>query len=388
MIVIGVVVCALAACLCVLVYLARLVVMEPGRHHLCSYRVGQGGRTVIFKGELATQMPGEYGLWFGPPIEGGAHARIGKVVWASSDGQTVEREVIKVTGGDLAEHRKGLWTGHIFSGPDDLNVPFVNLELGEGDAPLPCWIFDSPVPGQTKHWMVHVHGIRTTRLTTLRNVALASSLGFASIVPSFRSDDDNRAGRRRASTLGRAEWPDVDLAIDYAREHGAANVILFGLSLGGMISLLLARRSRNVRLIRALVLIGPVTDFAETIIYGATQLRLPSWVGRLAMAPLRAPLLHRLVGLSERINFPELSVNGAPGEMAIPTLVIHSPIDDEVPHQQSLKLAASNPVCVTLDASLRSLHTCEWNVDPRRFESIVTAWLGAHQLSVADLDAQ
>jgi pimeloyl-ACP methyl ester carboxylesterase len=361
--------------LCAAGYLGRLVVREPGSHRLVSYRLGANGESVFFTDEPATVFPGEYGLWFGGGKEGGPHARIGAIVSVSDHGRTVEREVIEVTGGTLSRHGKGLWTGHVFPHPESLHIPYSQIYLDAAGQRLPCWIFGAESAPQPGPWVVHVHGIRTTRLTTLRNVQLASRLGLTSLVPSFRSDEENAGPRGASSTLGLLEWQDVDRAVSYAKAQGAQSVILFGLSLGGLISLLLCKYSTNRAIIQGAILVAPVTNFRATIRYAATQLRLPGAVGGLAVFALSSRLLHRFTGASGPIDFSLLRLNTQGEEMSVPTLIIHSPIDDEVPYEESAKLATNNPGTVSLDSSLRAFHTVEWNLDPDRYEAIVTEWL-------------
>ncbi|MDP9026948.1 MAG: alpha/beta hydrolase [Actinomycetota bacterium] len=358
------------------VYAARLVVREPGSHHLVAYKLGAGGHTIFFTDEPATRMPGEYGLWFGQGREGGPHARVGDILSVSADERTVERAVLAVHGGSLKRQGRGLWTGHVFATPDEIQVPFATVSLG-ADGHLPGWVFTPPsaIEQQSRPWVVHVHGIRTTRLTTLRNVKLVSRLGMVSVVPSFRTDQENVGAAGGSSTLGLAEWEDIDLALAYAEAHGAKSVILFGLSLGGMISLLLTRRSAHRHLIAGAILVAPVTNFRATLEYAAAQRRLPRWIGRLAANVLGSSLLYRFTGTPFPLDFAQLEVNTSDTEMNVPSLIIHSPIDDEVPFEESVQFARHHPETVTLNSELRAFHTVEWNLDPDRFEAVVVRWL-------------
>jgi len=366
-------------------YTARLVVAEPGRHRLFRYSLSTDGQRIYFTNEPATLAIGNYGLWFDQGKEGGGHALIGRVLSISADNAVVEREVLSVTGGRLEDHSRGLWTGHVFGRPSELGIPFKSIELTSAGRTLPCWLFTPAHLADSCNWVVHIHGIRTTRLTTLRNVGVASRAGFVSIVPSFRSDAENVRGYASGSGLGLSEWNDVEKAITYARDHGAKNVILFGLSLGGLIALLLATRSRNSDLVRGLILVGPVTNFPATIRYGAAQLGLPSWVGTVAMIPLKLSPWYRLAGTPAAIDFSSLQLNDSRELLAVPTLVVQSPNDDEVPYSETLRFANSNST-VTLSSSFKAFHTCEWNVDPAKFESTINNWLNDNRLTAKDLN--
>jgi hypothetical protein len=62
-------------------------------------------------------------------------------------------------------------------------------------------------------------------------------------------------------------------------------------------------------------------------------------------------------------------------ELRTPTLILHSVDDEYVPYGPSATLAEKNPDMVTFEPFSKALHTKEWNVDPERWERLVTAWL-------------
>ena len=192
-----------------------------------------------------TLAAGSYGLWFGERFE--HHALIGPVV--ASDEHRVIRRVLKTTrpdqhgairgAVDRSRHERA--RGHR-SGLGRRHGATPRRRLGAGLA-LPRQSPDAP-------WVIHVQGIRTSRLVTLRSVEVAKRAGLTSLVITYRGSGDGPPAS--ASTLGQREWSDLADAIAYARAHGAASVYVVAWSMGAGLALELASpRARGVRPPRA-----------------------------------------------------------------------------------------------------------------------------------------
>jgi dienelactone hydrolase len=67
---------------------------------------------------------------------------------------------------------------------------------------------------------------------------------------------EHPAEPRRFYHLGDTEWRDVDAAVDYARDHGATGIVLYGWSVGGTLTITALRRmpAADLGLVRAMVL--------------------------------------------------------------------------------------------------------------------------------------
>lgn len=246
-----------------------------------------------------TRLPGKFGLW----LDGGAgHARIGRVLAIDEAAGTVDRAIEAVSWGDPTASRLGQWTGRVYASPKSLEVPFQDVQIQTPCGSAPAWIIPPDAPDSAAIWAVHVHGIRTTRSTALRSVPVARSLGFTSLVPSFRGDSEGPETRGNSSTLGQDEWADLDAAISYAFESGARAVILFGWSMGATMSLLAAEKSQFRGQILGLVLIAPVTCWRELIMFGTQQAHLPRIVGAAAAWALGNRLLSRWIGTESPIK--------------------------------------------------------------------------------------
>ena len=352
------------------VVLGRRVVM-PGRKRTVQV-LSATPDSLTLHATPETLHDGEYGFWFDSDR---GHALVGRILHHDTIERTVRREVLRVTGGDLAAADEGRWTGHVFARPEDIDPRVREIHVDSPTGPCPAWLFPSTGGEGGTTWAIHVHGIRTTRITALRSVPAALKLGYTSLVPSFRGDGDGPSTKNGASTLGQTECDDVDAAINYAVEHGAHSIVLFGWSLGGGIALQLSERSPHRHLIAALVLIAPATDWRQVIQAGARRAHLPSVVGALGTFALSTRPLSTLVGLPRPIDFDVLDWTRGP-RLTVPTLLIHSDGDREVPASLSRTFVSVNAERSELALLPSAAHAWEYNVAPHEFDASICEWVG------------
>lgn len=357
-------------------YFARQVV-TPQRARAADLDIlavtgGDFNRQVVLPATADTVIPGTYGLFF----DGGrGHARIGAIrSYVPRDG-TVARDVEEVEGGDLSRARKGWWSGTPYPRPSSLGLEEHEVRIPVESGTAPAWLIraadDAPV------WAIMVHGRGASRSEGLRAVRTAKELGLTSLLISYRNDGDAPAAVDGRYGLGETEWVDVEAAIGYALSHGAREVVLFGWSMGGAISLQAADLSRYRHLIRALVLDGPVINWIDVLAHQARLNRVPEAIGEFSQFLLSHRTGRRLTGLAAPVNLKSMNWVARSDELRTPTLILHSEDDDFVPSGPSAALAASNPQMVTFQPFSRAGHTREWNVDPERWEQAVRAWLGS-----------
>ncbi|KRE78835.1 lipase [Arthrobacter sp. Soil763] len=360
-------------------YFARRVitpvrVREEDQEILAVIRDGRR-QQVILKATMDSTVEGVYGLFF----DGGrGHARLGRVVSYSPSEQTVLREVEAVYSGDLTSARRGYWSGAVHPDPAALGLPYEDVQIEVDGGTAPAW-FVPAAPSDGKPapniWAIMVHGRGATRQEGLRAVRVARDQGLSSLLISYRNDglapsaEDGRYG------LGSTEWRDVESAIGYALDHGATEVVLFGWSMGGAICLQTADLSRYHHLIRAMVLDAPVIDWVNVLAHHAQLNRIPSAVGRYGQLMMSHPLGRRLTGLAAPVDLKAMDWVSRAVELRTPTLILHSVDDEYVPYGPSAALAEKNPEMVTFEAFATARHTKEWNVEPERWESLVSAWL-------------
>ncbi|MCH6470546.1 alpha/beta hydrolase family protein [Sinomonas terrae] len=356
-------------------YFARRIV-TPERVRIEDQEVlavqGTGAqRRIILKATPETVVDGDYSFFFDA---GAGHARLGRLEDYVPGEGTVTRPVVTEYSGDLDRAVRGRWSGVVYSSPADLGYDFEDVLIETELGVAPAWLVPAP-NGATTTWAIMVHGRGATRQESLRGLIPARQLGFTSLVVSYRNDGDAPATADGRYGLGMTEWRDVEAAIGYALEHGASDIVLFGWSMGGAISLAAADLSSLRQYIRALVLDAPVVDWVDVLAHQAQKNRIPRGVGRLGQFLLAHPWGRRITGLAAPVDFRAMDWVTRAVELRTPTLILHSVDDEFVPFGPSALLAGRNPEMVTLETFRKARHTKEWNVDPERWESSVVTWL-------------
>ncbi|WP_433876732.1 alpha/beta hydrolase family protein [Sinomonas atrocyanea] len=332
---------------------------------------GEGeSRRVILRATAETTVDGEYSLFFD---RGAGHVRLGHLEDYAPEESTVTRPVLAEYSGDLTKAVRARWSGFVYSSPADLGLDFRDIELPLDVGAAPAWLIPAAHPSPT--WAIMVHGRGATRGECLRALPTAQELGLTSLVVSYRNDGEAPSTPDGRYGLGMTEWRDVEVAIQYALDAGARDVVLFGWSMGGAIALRAADSSTLRENVRALVLDAPVVDWVHVLAFQAKLNRIPSRVGRFGQVLLGHPWGRRLTGLAAPLDFKAMDWVTRAVELRTPTLVLHSVDDDFVPVAPSLELAKRNPEMVTLETFRRARHTKEWNVDPERWERAVRTWL-------------
>jgi predicted alpha/beta hydrolase len=339
---------------------------------------------VVLSSTKYTRQPGVYGARWGG---GTSHARIGELTHRERTEKQVSRSLERVTGRQLRSGDLVDWSGQYFDGPDDLGLAYDDVELASEGGPAPAWHFAAIDPASCE-WIIHVHGIRVTRLSPLRGVAVVAESGAHSLVITYRGDPDGLGQVGSRSTLGLTEWRDIDPAIEYALARGAKRIVLVGWSTGGQMALLASERSELRSHIDELILIGPVTDWRATILHGAREAHVPLAIASLVLRVLSSSAGGKMFGLRQQIDFDSLDWTKLEDRVPKPCLVLHSAGDDEVPFALTRKFAAANKL-VTVVELPAALHTLEWNRDPDAFKRAILARLAERWISQSgDPDGQ
>ena len=319
-----------------------------------------------------TTVPGTYGLYFS---QGTGHAVIGDIVEYDPRSQTVSREILSVTKGDIRRARHGRWTGVVYPDPLAAGVKFEDIELESDAGVLPAWYLPTDHPEPSDTWAILIHGRASTRAEGLRAAPVLNTLGVPAIAMSYRNDAEVRVESSSRYGLGDTEWIDVDAAIDYALARGARNVVLFGWSMGGAIAFQAASRGRNREHVAALVLDGPVVDWINVLDGQARKNMLPTPVAKLTLEMITQPWARPITGLETPLDLSRMDWVTRAAELDVPVLLIHSDDDEFVPSSPSHALASVRRDLVTMPAYERARHTKEWNIDPVRWEDDVANFL-------------
>ena len=325
--------------------------------------------SVTLSGTPDITVPGRYGLW----LDGGkGHARIGGVLEVDHRRKRVRRELLGVDSGLLqpgpARFNSYYWSrdpqSDLGLATEDVMVP---AELG----PMPAWVTPTP-HGTGDRWAILVHGRGARRIEAIRAIPALHAAGLTCLVPSYRNDGEAPKGPDGRYNLGLSEWRDIEDAVALALARGAQEIILVGWSMGGAIVLQFLDRSRLSSAVSRAVLDGPVVDWGLVLRHHAELHRVPAPMSHLGSALMGKNWAKRLVGVSESVDVAKTDWVARAEELHHPMLLIHSRDDEFVPVGPSEALAQARPDLITYEPWSLARHCKEWNVDPRRWDAVVT----------------
>ncbi|WP_247046247.1 alpha/beta hydrolase family protein [Arthrobacter rhizosphaerae] len=331
-----------------------------------------------------TTAPGRYSLWF---AAGSGHACVGRVTGTDAEAGTVTRIVERVDTGDLTTVKAGIWSGYVFSKPDQLNLPYSEVQIATSHGVAPAWIFPhtNPSDASTK-WAIHIHGMGGSRAGALRGVPVARRLGYTTLVVSLRNDREGPASTDARYMLGQTEWLDVEEAVKFAISEGAQEILLFGWSLGGSIALRLADLSEYSGYISGLVLDAPVLDWTRTLTTNARASGLPGLIASLGLLLMQSRAFGWVTGLEEPLDFRSLDWVAQAVRLHKPILILHGRGDLSTPFEASELAAKLRPDLIQLVPFEVEGHSQEWNVDPEKWESAVASWILGLSAEAKELD--
>lgn len=235
---------------------------------------------------------------------------------------------------------------------------------------FPSWLVDRG----SETWAITVHGRGAERDEALRMLPSLDAAGLTTLMISYRNDDDAPWTESRLARFGVSEWEDLEGAVQFALDNGARSVVLVGFSMGGAISMAFLERSPLAEHVSAVILEAPAADLgwmvrsraSETDVIPGVPWKVP--VTLFVAAKAWADVLYD-------VDWWLIDYESRPGMIRVPTLIIHGDADDTVPVGISESIAAQLGSLVTLEVFPGADHVRAWNVDPERYDAVVTEFL-------------
>lgn len=283
----------------------------------------------------------------------------------------VRRYVTSGDTGALRREKRGRLSGYLEENPAAFGLGYFEVQYHRQR----MWMVPGNVTGRGSVWVIHIHGLGSSRSQTLRGVKTFSTLGFTSLVPTYRTSLENQAGGAVSSHLGTSEWRDVVSAQEYALASGAEKILFVGWSLGASIALQTIHRAPCDHVAGAL-LISPALDWREIILTAAASMGAPRWLTKWALSGFNA---------IRADGEPYIDLNNLPGishetDVQVPTLIFHGTHDDSVPIQLSSEVGERSDGRIHLVKFSNAHHTLEWNSNPALWDQEIRAWCSALHL--------
>jgi hypothetical protein len=321
--------------------------------------------TVTLSRGPDSARPGVWGLEW----ETG-YARVGAVLRVDEDGVTRTLQEVR---GELRPGTRAAFDRFAFdSTPASLGLAFTEVAFEGPLGDYPAWFVD----GRDDTWVVFVHGREATRREALRALGTVAGMGFPALVIAYRSDPVAPGEPGARSGLGRAEWPDLEAAVEFAVASGAADVVLMGYGTGATAAAMLTHESDWSVRVAGLVFDAPVLDAGALADRVADRRRVPGFVVAMAKG---------LAGLRFGIDWGRIDQVRRAEEFEVPILLFHGDADEQVPVETSDAFAASLPDLVTYERVAGGTAGASWNAGPDRYADALTAFLTDVALGPSDL---
>ena len=312
-----------------------------------------GGEVSLPRGAAAERA----GVW-GLEWETG-YARVGPV--AAITAREVKRPLLGVAG-DLRPGRRVLMDPLVYeSDPADAGVEYENVIVEGPLGNCPAWRTE----GEDDTWVILVHGRGVSRRQALRVLPVLAEEGFPTLTITYRNDPGAPDGGGR-SGLGNPEWEDLQAAVEYALERGAADVVLMGYGAGGTTAAVFLHESTDASPVKGLVLDAPLLDAGAAVEADARAHNVPGFIVGWARG---------LATLRFGVDWGLLNQLDRAGEFTVPILLFHGSADAEAPVEVSDRFAELLPGLVRYVRTEGAGHAESWNADPAGYERALAAFL-------------
>lgn len=309
---------------------------------------------VTLPAGTAAARPGVWGLQWST-----GYARVGTVVSATAE--EVRRPLVEVAGTLRPGTRFMVDALAYEADPNDAGVQYENVIVEGPLGNYPAW----QTGGADDTWVIVVHGRQSSRRQALRVLPTLVAGGFPTLTITYRNDPGAPDGGGRHG-LGDPEWEDLEAAVEYALEEGAADVVLMGYGMGGTIAAVFLEESAQASVVRGLVLDAPLLDAGAAVDADARAHNVPGFIMGWAKG---------LATLRFGVDWGDLNQVGRRGALEVPVLLFHGSGDPEAPVEVSDHFALLHPGLVRYERTEGEGHAASWNADPSRYQTALAAFL-------------
>jgi len=328
------------------------------------------GDTIVLAGnDDAIEDPGVYALHWD-----GGFALIGGI--ESIDNQRVHRTLTAITGTPppMTPEEVDLDSWIYPNDPSDAGLAFEDVAYTSPVGKMDAWYVPAGgAPAAT--WAIHAHGWRTDRREMLRLLPVFHDANIDSLVIEYRNDTEGPADSSGLYRFGRTEWQDIDAAVQYALDHGAAQVVLVGFSTGATGELAFLERSTLFDSVVGVVFDSPNIDFGRAVRTEAQQTTLIPGLPFTVPDSLTATAMF-IADKRYDIGWKAIDYVGHTDALAVRALVFHGDADGTVPLSVSQDFADAYPDLVTLVITPDADHVRSWNVNADGYEETLSQFLG------------
>jgi uncharacterized protein len=260
--------------------------------------------------------------------------------------------------------------------PSARGLPHLEVQVPGEHGPLPSWLVPARTVDHTatlqgaqgSDWVIVTHGYGGLRQDALRILPTFRRLGLTSLTITYRNAEGAPRTPQKVHRLSAEEWQDLERAVEYAFEHGARRVLLFGFSMGGSISLAFLRYSHMAALVSGVILDSPALEWRALITHHAYRYKIP-------MPLLLSRIVAWLTVVKSKQDFDAVDHLSVMDTFHTPVLMFHGSIDKTVPIAQAETFAHARPDIVEYHRFEGAHHVETWNTEPERYEAAVEAFV-------------
>ena len=245
---------------------------------------------------------------------------------------------------------------------------FQDVRLGSEIGDMPAWLV-RPAPDRAtrESWAIFVHGIDGRRENGYRFLPVLHEAGLPVLMLSYRNDEGAPSSAEGFYAFGLTEWRDLESAVEYAVDQGAASVVLVAESMGGAIAGQFLRRSPLAPRVSAIVLDAPALDFPGLVAAQIDREGVP-FAGIIAHGGFMHLRQRTGLDFAQTYTIPEIS--GFTG----PLFLSHGAADRIVPVASSDFLVANRPH-PTEYLRTEADHILSFKADPEAYRAALSAFL-------------